>query len=403
VSGSPVDVPAVNHYLAYKQHLCPGTRLNDIVQVTRDLVALHATAPTGPTLSLWARGRDFRRADLEEALYERRTLVRVLCMRGTLHAVPRDQVPAFHQAYVERHARAERRRATTLLVQAGLCDKQGADDLLADVQRRVLEVVTERGPCTVRAIGQAVPELHAKVQHSVDKPYAGAFSLGSRLVPGMCALGLLVRARPRGTWRSNLYTYASLAQWLPDVDLHSVTPSEARTWLVHVYLAAYGPATVDDVLWWTGLSKGEVQEGMRALEGELTPITIEGLEGEHWMLAPDASRLATFPPPDCPTVSFLPGLDPYMMGYRDRRRFLDPAHRAKVYDRAGNAVPTVWAEGRVVGAWGQGEDGGVVYRLFEPLSDEARALLDGEARRLEAFLEGEVLRSPVRTAFTRAL
>jgi len=58
------------------------------------------------------------------------------------------------------------------------------------------------------------------------------------LVPTMGVLGLLVRARPRGTWRSNLYEYAALSDWLPDVDLESVTPQEARAWLVRRYLAA---------------------------------------------------------------------------------------------------------------------------------------------------------------------
>ena len=56
------------------------------------------------------------------------------------------------------------------------------------------------------------------------------------------------------------------------------------------------------------------------------------------------------------------------MGYRDRGRFLDPEHRTKLFDRAGNAVLTVWVNGRLVGAWGQRkEDGCVVYGLFEPV------------------------------------
>ena len=100
-------VSLVNSYLAYKQHLLPASRLADIVQVTRDIVALHATAATGPYLSLWARGPDFQRQELEDALYERRDLARVHCMRKTVHAVPSDEVPFFFQAYVERHTQAE--------------------------------------------------------------------------------------------------------------------------------------------------------------------------------------------------------------------------------------------------------------------------------------------------------
>jgi hypothetical protein len=197
----------------------------------------------------------------------------------------------------------------------------------------------------------------------VGKPYEGTFSLGSRLMLTMGVLGLLVRARPRGTWRSNLYEYAALSDWLPDVDPESVTPQEARAWLVRRYLAAFGPATLDDVQWWTGFSKGETEEALGALKPAAEEVTIEGLGDGCLMLAEDAQRLRDFAQPDVPYVFLLPGLDPYIMGYRDRGRFLAAEHRAKVFDRAGNAMPTVWVNGRVVGAWGQRKDGSVIYSL----------------------------------------
>jgi len=393
----------VNGYLAHKQHLLPASRRADGVQVTRDIVALHATAATGPYLSLWARVPDFQRQGLEDALYERRELTRVHCMRMTVHAVPSDEVPFFLQAYVERHARAEFQGWESLLVQAGICQEGEAEAFLKQLHRQVLDVLTERGPSTARQISQAVPELKAKIRYDVGKPYEGAFSLGSRLMLTMSVLGLLVRARPRGTWRSNLYEYAALSDWLPDVDLESVTPQEARAWLVRRYLAAFGPATRDDVQWWTGFSKGETEEALRALKPAAEEMVVEGLGDAYLMLAEDAQRLPDFPPPDTPYVFLLPGLDPYIMGYRDRGRFLAAGHRAKVFDRAGNAMPTVWANGRVVGAWGQRKDGGVIYGLFEPAGVEEQALLESEAQRLEDFLGGEFLPPRIHTPFTRAL
>ncbi len=398
-----LKVSLVNGYLAHKQHLLPASRLADVVQVTRDIVALHATAATGPYLSLWARVPDFQRQALEDALYERRELVRVHCMRMTVHAVPSDEVPFFFQAYVERHAQAEFQGWEPLLVQAGICQEGEAEALLKQLHRRVLDVLTEKGPSTARQISQAVPELKAKIRHDVGKSYEGQFSIGSRLMLTMSVLGLLVRARPRGTWRSNLYEYAALSDWLPDVDLESVTPQEARAWLVRRYLAAFGPATLDDVQWWTGFSKGETEEALEALKPAAVEVAIEGLGDGYLMLADDAQRLRDFAQPSVPYVFLLPGLDPYIMGYRDRGRFLAAGHRAKVFDRAGNAMPTVWANGRVVGAWGQRRDGSVIYGLFETVDEEERALLEGEVQRLEGFLGGEFLPPRTHTPFTRAL
>ena len=414
MAGAHVDlflkISSVNSYLAHKQHLIPTdvcyppSHLADVVQVTRDIVALHATGPTGPYLSLWARVPDFQREMLEDALYERRELARVHCMRMTVHAVPSDEVPLFFRAYVERHALAELRGWEPLFVQAGICQEGEAEALLKKLYRRVLDVLAEKGPSTVRQISQAEPELKAKIRHDVGKPYAGEFSIGSRLMLTMCMLGLLIRARPRGTWRSNLYEYAALSDWLPDVELESVTLQEARAWLVRRYLAAFGPATFDDVQWWAGFTKGETNKALEALAPTVTEVAIEGLGDEYLMLTDDAQRLRDFTPPDAPYVFLLPDLNPYIMGYRDRRRFLALEHRAKLFDRAGNAVPTVWVNGRVVGAWGQRKDDGkVIYSLFEQVGDEEQVLLADEAQRLEGFLGGEFLPPRFRTPFTRAL
>jgi hypothetical protein len=406
-----LPISSVNSYLAHKQHLLPASHRSGVVPVTRDIVALHATEAIVPYFSLWARMPAFQRQELEDALYERRELAKVLCMRATLHAVPSDELPLFFQAYVERHTRAEFWDWGSLLVPAGICQEEKVAALLKQLHRRVLDVLAQKGPSTAREIGQAVPELEAKVRYGLGKPYEGELSIGSRLVPSMCTLGLLIRTRPRGTWRSNLYEYAALRDWLPDVDLQSVTPSEAQAWLVRRYLAAFGPATFDDVQWWTGFAAGETAKALRTLKPAVMDVAIEGLGGGYLLLADDAPRLNDFAPPDVPSVFFLPGLDPYIMGYHDRRRFLAPEHHSKVFDRAGNALPTVWVNGRVVGAWGQrqarGEaqrtNGGVIYGLFAPVGEAEQALLAGEAQRLGDFLGGEFLPPRTHTPFTRAL
>jgi len=93
-----LPISLVNDYLARKQHLLLTSHSRDVVKVVRDLVALHATSAAGPYLALWTRIPEFQRQTLQDALYERRELVRVLCMRTTLHIVPSDELPYFHQA-----------------------------------------------------------------------------------------------------------------------------------------------------------------------------------------------------------------------------------------------------------------------------------------------------------------
>lgn len=394
----------VNAYGAHKQHLLPSAQSDDLLQVVRDIVALHATEATTPYLSQWARLPDFQRSQLEQAWHRRRDLVKLLCMRATLHLVPSDEMPWFYQAYEDRSAADYRRdMPETLLVQAGLCQEEDAPALKHALQDNVIAFLMDQGAATTREIARAVPALQAKIRYDVGKPTEGQYSIGTGIIRAMCAQGLLVRGQPRGSWRSNQHEYAPLATWLPHLDLHAVTGAQAQAWLVRRYLAAFGPATHDDVQWWTGFTKGEAAQALAALDDEVKTVRLEGQTEEHLMLREDVEALRGFSARSEPFAALLPALDPVIMGYQDRTRFLAPEQRKHLFDRAGNAVPTVWVNGRVRGAWAQRRDGRVVYDLLEPVGDSGRLLVEAEVQRLQAFLGADVLATRSTTAFTRAL
>ena len=86
------------------------------------------------------------------------------------------------------------------------------------------------------------------------------------------------------------------------------------------------------------------------------------------MLADD---LEPEPAPE-PWVALLPALDPTAMGWKERDWYLGE-HAALLFDSNGNVGPTVWSDGRIVGGWGSGEDGEVVYRLLEDIGAGCRA------------------------------
>jgi hypothetical protein len=75
------------------------------------------------------------------------------------------------------------------------------------------------------------------------------------------------------------------------------------------------------------------------------------------------------------------------MGWKRREWYLGP-HGPALFDSAGNAGPSVWCDGRIVGGWGQPESGEVTFRLLEDVGAEARAAVDAEAERLGTWLGG---------------
>jgi hypothetical protein len=202
--------------------------------------------------------------------------------------------------------------------------------------------------------------------------------LTTRVLVLLGAEGRIVRGRPRGTWISSQYRWAPLESWLGS-DLDHWDVEEAQAELVRRWLASYGPATVADVRWWTGWT---LRETTRAL-ARVDTAEVE-LGGEPGLaLAADLEPVAAVEP----WVALLPGLDPTVMGWKRREWYLGP-HGPALFDSAGNAGPTVWCDGRIVGGWGQPESGEVAFRLLEDVGAEARAAVEAEADRLGAWLGG---------------
>lgn len=93
-----------------------------------------------------------------------------------------------------------------------------------------------------------------------------------------------------------------------------------------------------------------------------------------------------------PSAALLPTLDPTTMGWKERDWYLGP-HASLLFDRNGNAGPTVWWDGRVIGGWSQRRNGEIVFRLLEDVGAEAIRSVEAEAARVAAWL-GDVRFSP---------
>ena len=161
-------------------------------------------------------------------------------------------------------------------------------------------------------------------------------------------------------------------------------PQEARCDLVRRWLSTFGPATTGDVKWWTGWTIGEAKRALAAVSA----VEVELEDGPGWVL-PGDEKPARAPHP---WVALLPGLDPTTMGWQQRVWYLD-GHGAAVFDRYGNAGPTVWADGHVVGGWAQRRTGEVVCELLEDVGRETVAAVDRAAADLEAWL-GDIRITP---------
>ena len=377
-----VTIEQVNAFLWRKQHLAPGSAGSDASSVVRDVVALHATSALTPYLSLRARVADFRLAQLDAELYTEHHLVKLLCMRQTVHVVPLSELRTVTAATGDRLRRNAKRELGQLLRWFGASGPIEEAATLARLEAAIADVITVRGPSTAAELSEAIPELKRRFRYAPDKPYSSVVSLGSVLLPRLTLLGLLMRGRPRGSWRSNQHEYALPRDWLPQSDLPPISADQAQMQLLRQYLRAFGPASLEDAAWWTGWSKGETQRALSALAGQVALIDIHNLGAGFCLLADDLPKLLSTPPLTGGAVQLLPSLDGYIMGFHNRSRFLPAEHYDQVFDRSGNAFATVWVDGRVVGIWREA-DHGLEALIWDEL---AREEIAAEATRLGAFL-----------------
>lgn len=347
------------------------------LEVARELVGLHSSDPTSVMLAVRARAPGVFPADVERALYEDRMLARILGMRRTLFVVPVDLVATIHAACTRAMAPRERTRLARLLEEAGIADD--GDDWLAPVEKATVRALEARGQATAVELSEEVLELRQQIRFGKGKKWEGKVGVSTRLLFLLAAEGRIVRTRPLGSWTSSQYRWAPTRSWL-GVDVDLLPSAAARTELARRWLKAFGPGTFDDLAWWTGWTVAQT----RAALTELEPIEVD-LEGATGLVLPfDDGPLD----PPQPWAALLPALDSTVMGWAERDWYLGQ-HRAALFDRNGNAGPTVWWDGRVVGGWAQRHDGEIAVRLLDDIGSDGAASVQTEADRLARWV-GEV-------------
>jgi len=352
----------VNRFLLAKQHLSRDFRNSDVLQTVRDICALHATGIATPYLSLFARIENFKRKHLDEELYVKRRLGKIRCVRRTIHILPEETIPL---AYVATKRKLLKDTAAFLEFRGVSTDEYEA------TSKRILEILKGKEMTTSEIKGILGPEPNI-----------------SAIVEQMCDQGLLIRGRPTRGWRGKVQNYSRFDEYFPNLDLGRIEEVEAIPLLVHQYLRSFGPATENDIAWWMGIGKGQARAALHSIQGQTEQITISDLDGTFILLKSDEKRLNNTKTQDMQTVNLLPILDPYLMGYKIRDRYLSPEHREYVFDRGGNATTTILLDGKVVGVWDFQEDEKPVVKLhfFEKVERSAVSAIRIEARKIGEFI-----------------
>jgi hypothetical protein len=308
---------------------------------------------------------------VERALYIDRSLIRHHGMRRTLWVATPPVVRVIHAAATRDLLATERRRTSQLLAASGVEDPER---WLAEAEDRVLADLREHGPSTAREIGQRTDALRQRLQLSPGKTYAAVQSAHTRVLYILGFAGQMLRGQP-SRWINGAYRYVDAEFWLPG-GLGDLDPRQASAELAGRWLRRFGPATTGDVQWWMGWTMSRTKQALadcRAVE-----VALAG--GPGWLAKDDPPLGAAEP-----SVAVLPGLDPTIMGWKHRQWYLPDTSR-EVFDSAGNGGPSLWVDGRVVGAWAQTKDGTIHTHYFERVAAARRREIDQRIEELRSWI-----------------
>ncbi|MGV9826701.1 winged helix DNA-binding domain-containing protein [Gordonia sp. NPDC003429] len=368
--------------LMRRHRLADGFGAATVEEAAAATVGLHATAPSTVYISAWARMPGFVAADMDSALYEKRSLIKHLAMRRTVFALPRDILADAVGAVSARVAASER---TNMLRDLRRSDDVDDPDGWIDTARAAVRRELAGGAAlTSTQLRERLPELDLRVMISPGRPWGGQVSMGPRVLNMMSAAAEIVRGPNAAGWHLSRPSWVAIEHWLGE-PLTAPDPVTGHVHLIDRWLRAFGPGTETDLVWWLGSTKAAV----RAALAQLDVVEVDLDDGSvGYVHADDVDEVE----PVAPQALLLPELDPTTMGHKQRSFYVGD-HVAHVFDRNGNGGQTAWWDGRIVGGWYRLDDGSVAVHALEDLPRAAHRALAARADELAAWL-GEVNPKP---------
>jgi hypothetical protein len=338
----------LNRALLARQLLLDRRRL-PVVRALARLLALQAQYAPSPYVALWSRVHGFTKDQLDRA-FGRGTVVKAGLLRSTLHVTTRADFPYAASACLDaRRGRTERLGTDVDAVRAALPDR----------------------PLTTRELRAVAAETLG-----TDDRWTIAFTL--RAIP-------TVRLPPVGAWPHHKPSPELVwREALP-------APDQAAALIVSRYLAAFGPATREDVEHFTGFRVRQIEPAL----GEMRTF-----RDETGRLLYDVPR-GRLPGERTPApVRFLPPYDSIILGHRDCSRIVAAEHVDRVFRKVNTTTrATFTVDGFVAGAWEvrrRRDAATLTLEPFAPLPRSARAEVEAEGERLLRWIEDDATTFAVR-------
>ena len=326
------------------------------------LVGVQAQILPAAGLALWNRTSALNHEHFDDLIFGQRCLVKLWGQRGTLHLYASTDWPLLYAARTTERTWTER--------------QVKANNQSVDEHRQLVEQVAELlrsreslGRSDLRASGLPLSD-------ELLSPWGGIFA-------DLVRLGYACHSgRSEGEGR-----FVARERWLPDLVWEPPDPAIANVAIMSRYLAAYGPATLQDFAYWRGIATSRAREWFAQLMPDLVEVEMDGQVGLLPSSAVDDALTAP-PPPEAWPVRMLYRFDPYLLAHRNKDWVVPPSHYNAVWRPAGHIEGIVVAHGKAIATWRYDRKGsGLIIQVnpFKQLPKYVTKQIEKRAPQIAAF------------------
>ena len=149
-----------------------------------------------------------------------------------------------------------------------------------------------------------------------------------------------------GSGLGNEATFVRADKWVPHWKDISIETAEKE--LLFRYLRAFGPATISDFAWWTGMRISDAKEIWSRAEADIAQVDVEG-----WKASVVQSDLPELEKAEVkqPVVRLLPYFDSFLLGHKEKQHLVEARNSKSVYRPQGWVAPVLLVNGHAQGVW----------------------------------------------------
>ena len=256
-------------------------------------------------------------------------------MRTTLHIVPFDIASVLHMATLDL-----RLADCKLFFRRNAISIEQVNDMEDDLINFI------NSPKTSVEIEEAILEKIEFVETDLKKECA------KKILKYFWEIGTLCYVNFAENWEKEERRYAVTKQFYSDIDLKQYDIKKAQELLVLEYIRKFGPATIKDLSWWSGLSLKVVREIIERNECSITRFKVNGFETDFYILAEEVQKLEEYKLYNSEWVTLLAYEDPSLKGYYESRyRYVDKRYYNLLFNQIGEVRASILCNGKAIGIW----------------------------------------------------